>query len=80
MYNYAASVAFGSLAIALLFAYSAVNGNVGAMRVCILVAVVAWLACYVGYIGETADSNAAKIMSAMCTVCAVMMFVVAMFK
>ncbi len=80
MYNYAASVAFGSLAIALLFAYSAVNGNVGAMRVCILVAVVAWLACYVGYVGETADSNAAKIMSAMCTVCAVMMFVVAMFK
>lgn len=75
MYNYAASVAFAVLAIALVFCMALVEQNAWAMRLCVITAGVAWFACYAGYIHDEVPSNAAGYISFAATFAAIVFYV-----
>ncbi len=79
--NYVASVLFATLAVVLLYVYAANEHNLFAMKLCIYVAMAGWVACYMGYVGETSKGfNVFDAASALATLAALVLYAVAVLN
>lgn len=57
--NYVASIAYGVAALLLLFALAWMTGDVRLARIVVLIAGLAWVSAYMGYVNDIAPNQGA---------------------